>query len=162
VARDNTITYAGRRLQLPASPLRSHYVKAIVKVREYPDGTPAVFHGPWRIARYDAQGTELLEVPTAPRLTPCSPPSRRGLAMPERAESARRRPALTAAARGVPAQARVGTKKRLSGRTKKLSAQGSHQPRVRPDRGLRIVHRFRSGMPSTRSGQMVCYENRTT
>jgi transposase len=128
VARDNTITHAGRRLQLPASPLRPHYVKAIVKVREYPDGTLAVFHGPRRIARYDAQGTELLAVPTAPRLTPCSPPSRRGLAMPERAESARRRPALTAAARGVPAQARVGTKKRLSGRTKKLSAQGSHQP----------------------------------
>src|SRR5262249_54251360 len=88
VARDNTITHAGRRLQLPASPLRSHYVKAIVKVREYPDGTLAVFHGPRRIARYDAQGTELLEVPTAPWLTPCPPPSRRGLAMPERAESA--------------------------------------------------------------------------
>jgi len=119
VARDNTITHAGRRLQLPPSPLRPHYVKASVKLREYPDGTLAVFHGPRRIARYDAQGSELLEVPTAGSLTPCSPPSRRGLAMPERAESPRRRPALTAAVRGVVAPARVGTRKRPSGRTKK-------------------------------------------
>jgi transposase len=121
VARDNTISHNGRSLQLPASPLRPHYVKATVKVREYPDGTLAVFHGPRRIARYDAQGTELLEIPTAASLTPCSPPSRRGLAMPESAESARRRPALTAAAAGIAASARVGTKKRLSGRTKKLT-----------------------------------------
>ena len=98
----------GRRLQLPASPLRAHYVKACVKVREYPDGTLAVFHGPRRIARYDAEGAELL-VPTAGSLTPCSPPSRRGLVAAEFAASASRRPALTAAARGVPAPARVGT-----------------------------------------------------
>jgi hypothetical protein len=39
-------------------------VKASVKVREYPDGTLAVFHGPRRIACYDAEGAELL-VPTA-------------------------------------------------------------------------------------------------
>ena len=56
VARDNTVAYEGRTLQLPASPLRAHYVKARVKVREYPDGTLAVFHGPRRIARYTAQG----------------------------------------------------------------------------------------------------------
>jgi hypothetical protein len=56
VARDNTVSHNGRRLQLPASPLRAHYVKACVKVREYPDGTLAVFHGPRRIGRYDAEG----------------------------------------------------------------------------------------------------------
>jgi transposase InsO family protein len=60
VGRDNTVSHNGRRLQLPASPLRAHYVKACVKVREYPDGTLAVFHGPRRIARYDAEGAELL------------------------------------------------------------------------------------------------------
>ena len=32
VGRDNTISHNGRRLQLPASPLRAHYVKARVKV----------------------------------------------------------------------------------------------------------------------------------
>jgi hypothetical protein len=112
--RDNTVSHNRRRLQLPASPLRAHYVKACVKVREYPDGMLAVFHGPRRIGRYSAQGAELALVPTAGSLTPCSPSSRRGLVAGEFAASASRRPALTAAARGVPAPARVGTKKRLS------------------------------------------------
>jgi len=56
VARDNTVAYAGRRLQLPPSPLRAHYVRARVVVRQYPDGTLAVFHGPRLLARYDAAG----------------------------------------------------------------------------------------------------------
>jgi transposase len=56
VARDNTVAYEGRRLQLPESRARAHYVKARVKVREYPDGTLAVFHGPRLLARYDAEG----------------------------------------------------------------------------------------------------------
>jgi hypothetical protein len=109
VARDNTVCHDGRRLQLPASPVRAHYVKATVKVRESPDGTLAVFHGPRRIGRYDAQGAELINVPTAGSLTPYSPPSRRGLAAGEPAARASRRPALTAAACGVSPPARVGT-----------------------------------------------------
>jgi transposase len=56
VARDNTVAYAGLRLQLPQSPLRAHYVKARVTVRAYPDGALAVCHGPRLLARYDAQG----------------------------------------------------------------------------------------------------------
>jgi transposase len=56
VARDNTVAYAGLRLQLPQSPARAHYVKARVKVHEYPDGALAVFHGPRLLARYDAAG----------------------------------------------------------------------------------------------------------
>jgi hypothetical protein len=63
-------------------------------------GTLAVFHGPRRIARYDAEGAELL---TAGSLTPRSPSSRRGMVAGEFAASASRRPALTAVARGVPA-----------------------------------------------------------
>jgi transposase len=119
VARDNTVAYEGRRLQLPQSPVRAHYVKARVKVREYPDGTLAVFHGPRRIARYSAQGTEIVAAPIARSLTPCSPPSRRGLAMAELAARTQRRPALTASALGVTGQGQVGTKKRPSDRTKK-------------------------------------------
>jgi transposase len=61
VAGDNTITYGRRRLQLPQSPLRRHYVKARVRLREYPDGTLAVFHGPRRIARYDGDGQPIPE-----------------------------------------------------------------------------------------------------
>jgi hypothetical protein len=56
VARDNTVAYDGLRLQLPQSPARAHYVKARVKLRQYPDGTLAVFHGPRLLARYDAEG----------------------------------------------------------------------------------------------------------
>jgi hypothetical protein len=77
VARDNTVTYEGRVLQLPSSPARAHYVKANVRVHEYPDGTRAVFHGPRRLARYDAEGREI---------DACSPSSRRGLAMQELAQ----------------------------------------------------------------------------
>lgn len=56
VARDNTVAYEGVRLQLPESRARAHYVKARVKVREYPDGGLAVFHGPRLLARYDGDG----------------------------------------------------------------------------------------------------------
>ena len=45
-----------KRLQLPESRLRPHFVKAQVKVHEYPDGTCAVFLGPHRLADYDAEG----------------------------------------------------------------------------------------------------------
>ena len=58
---------AGRRLQLPQSPARAHYVKARVKVRQYPDGTLAVFHGPRRLARYDAAGQAIETLEWLPR-----------------------------------------------------------------------------------------------
>jgi hypothetical protein len=83
VARDNTVAYDGRRLQLPASNARAHYVKAQVKVRQYPDGSLAVFHGQRRIARYTAQGAQIAGVPTTKSVTTCLLPSRRGLAAPE-------------------------------------------------------------------------------
>jgi hypothetical protein len=119
VARDNTVAYAGHRLQLPQSPLRPHYVRVRVKVREYPDRTLAVFHGPRRIARYSAQGSELVDVPTAGSVTPGSPPSKRRPAPQEFAEPTPRRAALTAVARGLPPAMRVGTKKRPPRRTKR-------------------------------------------
>nr|WP_281405974.1 ISNCY family transposase [Mesorhizobium sp. B1-1-3] len=59
VARDNTVAFARLRLQLPQSPIRHHFVKATVKVRHYPDGTLAIFHGPRRIARYSPDGAEI-------------------------------------------------------------------------------------------------------
>jgi transposase len=123
VARDNTVAYEGRTLQLPESPARAHYVKARVKVHEYPDGRLAVFHGPRRLARYTAQGEEIAAGPTNPSVTPCSPLSRRGLETSRRMEPAPRRPSLTAAALGVPGPGQVGTKKRLSDRTKKRSGR---------------------------------------
>lgn len=56
VGNDNTVRYKGRVLQIPADRHRRHYVKATVRVHEYPDGTLAVFYGPRRLARYSAAG----------------------------------------------------------------------------------------------------------
>ena len=53
---DNTVRYKRLALQIPAGRHRRHYVKARVRVHEYPDGTMAVFHGPRCLARYHADG----------------------------------------------------------------------------------------------------------
>ncbi len=123
VARDNTVTYEGHCLQLPNSPARAHYVKARVKIREYPDGRLAVFYGPRCLARYDAQGEQIAAVPTAPSVTPCSPPSRTLRA----ADGGGLRPSLTAVPRGATPPRQVGTKKRPSDRTKKLTIKQEAQ-----------------------------------
>jgi hypothetical protein len=56
VGNDNTVRYKGRVLQIPEQRHRHHYVKARVRIHQYPDGTLAVFHGPRRLARYDTNG----------------------------------------------------------------------------------------------------------
>ncbi len=56
VAGDNTVRYKGLSLQIPEDRHRHHYVKARVKVHQYPDGHLAVFHGPRRLAVYEADG----------------------------------------------------------------------------------------------------------
>lgn len=56
VGNDNTLAWRGRRPQLPESRLRPHFVKASVRVHEYPDGAVAVFLGPHRLADYDENG----------------------------------------------------------------------------------------------------------
>jgi transposase len=56
VGNDNTISYRGRSLQIPPSPLRAHFVRARVRVHEYPGGDLAIFHGPRRLASYTADG----------------------------------------------------------------------------------------------------------
>lgn len=59
VSNDNTVRYKHRTLQIPADRHRHHYVKAKVRVHEYPDGTLAVFHGPRCLARYRADGSPM-------------------------------------------------------------------------------------------------------
>ena len=56
VGNDNTVKWRGLVLQIPPSPLRPHFVRATVRIHEYPDMRLAVFHGPHRLAEYDAQG----------------------------------------------------------------------------------------------------------
>ncbi len=124
VARDNTVAYQGLKLQLPESRLRAHYVKARVKVREYPNRCLAVFHGPRCIARYDAAGRQII-APIPASLAPCSPPSRRGLEMAEPVAAPERRPALTAARHAAHAERRVGTKKRAAKSNKETQRQAA-------------------------------------
>ena len=57
VGNDNCVRYKGRALQIPEDRHRHHYVKAKVRVHEYTDGHLAIFHGPRRLAIYDADGT---------------------------------------------------------------------------------------------------------
>jgi transposase len=56
VGNDNCVSFNRLKLQIPASPLRAHFVKARVKVRQYHDGTHAIFHGPRCLGRYDRKG----------------------------------------------------------------------------------------------------------
>lgn len=124
VGRDNTVAYNKLRLQLPQSRTRAHYVKARVKVREYPDGTLAIFHGPRPLARYDGDGNEVV-APTAASMASCSPPSRRGLQAASLAAAAVRRPALTASRHEAQVAERVGTKKRASRSNKETALRAA-------------------------------------
>ncbi|BBB95619.1 transposase [Bradyrhizobium elkanii USDA 61] len=111
VANDNTVAWNGRRLQLPQSRLRPHFVKAVVRVHEYPDGTVSVFLGPHRLAMFSANGQQIS--PDAPQ-----PGSVLG-AVKDKPLRARKRASLTAPARAAGKIARVGAEKRASSRTKK-------------------------------------------
>ncbi len=47
---------AWRACNWPPSRLRAHFVKAAVRVHEYPDGQLAVYWGPHRLADYGMDG----------------------------------------------------------------------------------------------------------
>lgn len=56
VGNDNCVCFAGLSLQIPCDELRYHYVRARVRVHRYVDATLAIFHGPRKLAAYDARG----------------------------------------------------------------------------------------------------------
>ncbi len=56
VGNDNCVSFNRLKLQIQESPLRAHFVKTRVKVRQYPDGTHAIFYGPRCLGRYDKKG----------------------------------------------------------------------------------------------------------
>ncbi len=56
VGKDNTVSWRARRLQIPPSPLRPHFVRAKLRLHEYPDGAVALFWGPHRIADFAPDG----------------------------------------------------------------------------------------------------------
>ena len=53
---DNCVQVEKLKLQIPADRHRCHFVKAKVRVHRYPDGRLAVFHGPRKLAEYEATG----------------------------------------------------------------------------------------------------------
>jgi hypothetical protein len=59
VRSDNCVTYQNKLLQIPADRHRCHYVKAKVRVHEYPDHHLAIFHGPRCLAHYAVNGKEI-------------------------------------------------------------------------------------------------------
>lgn len=112
VGNDNTIAWNGQRLQLPESRLRPHFVKATVRLHEYPDGITSVFLGPHRLATFGVGGAQIS--PDA------SEPGRVLGTVKDKPSRARCRASLTAPVRAAVEVERVGTEKRASSRTKKL------------------------------------------
>ena len=115
VANDNTIAWNGRRLQLPQSRLRPHFVKAVVRVHAYPDDTTSVFLGPHRLATFPANGHQLST--DAPQSG--SVPG----AVKDKPSRARKCAPLTAPSRAASQDVRVGAEKRASDRTKKRTSK---------------------------------------
>ena len=56
VHNDNTVSYEGLHLQIPADDMRHHYVKALVQVRRYLDGSLGIFYGPRNLGFYTQKG----------------------------------------------------------------------------------------------------------
>src|SRR5206468_9524204 len=109
------------RLQLPESRLRPHFLKAVVRVHEYPDGTLSVFLGPHRLARFAGNGQQISPETSQPG----------GVlgAVKDKPLRARKRASLTAPARAAFETARVGAEKRASSRTKKPTRKTNLTPR---------------------------------
>jgi len=59
VDNDNCVSFEGLSLQIPADEFRYHYVRTKVRVHRYVDATLALFHGPRKLADFDATGTAI-------------------------------------------------------------------------------------------------------
>ena len=56
VGADNCVSFNRLSLQIPPQRHRNHYVRATVRVHQYPDGSLAIFDGPRCLARFDHKG----------------------------------------------------------------------------------------------------------
>jgi len=74
VAPDNTVAWKGKRLQIPAHPARAHFVRAKVRVHEYPSGELAIFHGPRCLVRWRCEGAEPTTDALQRKRHPLAPP----------------------------------------------------------------------------------------
>jgi transposase len=116
VGNDNCVSFVNRRLQIPESPLRPHFVKATVKVHQYPDGALAIFHGRLCLGRYDSKGVPIAAPRAVEQAKKAAFPSRRqsGAGLGTVKDASRRdavaspkaRPSLTAPSRGASSRGR--------------------------------------------------------
>src|SRR3990167_1175730 len=60
VGKNNCISFEGLSLQIPKDQYRCHYVKVKVRVHRYVTGQMAIFHGPRKLADYDAKGQRIV------------------------------------------------------------------------------------------------------
>lgn len=65
VGKDNCVSFEGVTLQIPASDYRCNYIKLKVRVHRYRDRSLAIFHGPRKLASYDASGLPMQETAAA-------------------------------------------------------------------------------------------------
>ncbi len=65
VGADNCVSFNRRSLQIPPQRHRNHYVRATVRVHQYPDGHRAIFDGPRCLALFDPTGKPNDVVPKA-------------------------------------------------------------------------------------------------
>ena len=56
VTSDNCVSFEGKTLQIPKDEYRCNYIRVKVLVHRYTDGSIAIFHGPRKVADYDANG----------------------------------------------------------------------------------------------------------
>lgn len=67
VEKDNTLSFDGKRLQLPSTDERTHFVRCEVTVHRMPTGEMAVTYLGRLLARYSARGTPVTSKPTRRR-----------------------------------------------------------------------------------------------
>ena len=56
VSSDNCVSFEGKTLQIPTDEYRCKDIRVKVRVHRYTDGTLSLFHGPRKLADYDADG----------------------------------------------------------------------------------------------------------
>jgi transposase len=88
VRGDNCVTYRGNTLQIPAQKHRCHFVKAKVRVHEYPDQALAIFHGPRCLARYTSTGTLVEEKKAISEPKAQTPSSKKGFSQSNKKRAA--------------------------------------------------------------------------
>ena len=146
VGNDNCVSFLNRKLQIPESPLRPHFVKATVKIHQYPGGDLAIFHGRRCLGRYDARGVPIDD----PRPAVCEKnadgPSRReartvlgpvkDASRRDAVASPMARPSLTAPVRGASGKGRSAPGNGPGGLTRKCQLETTLLQQTKQERAV--------------------------